>query len=263
MTTRHCVFVLDQAELKQAFLQPLHVFVEEFLERQTPGARLQGYAELAFANQEQLKTLGKADRETMVLTRRQMAAGQGPRSELPSHLKDITGDYARTRTTSQFKWLMHAFAASGRMWIREFACNAAIDWVTEAINLLFVQRSFSSSPEEAEEYKMTRKTLLTLTGPHRVAESGNEVSDEEEVTSDVFPWVPRPDGRVHFRFLPSLFISSAARTLADLDVSEGAFADIDRNPPPPLQDLTRKNCERLAGALKTHYSHPVLLAFIG
>src|SRR2546421_262067 len=110
MPVRHCVFIADLAEMEKAFQLPLSVYVDEFLERPTPGDRLREYAELAFADEQQIQTLRKADRETMVMARRLMTPGQGPRTELPAHLNDVTGDYVKTRTTSQFKWMLHAFS---------------------------------------------------------------------------------------------------------------------------------------------------------
>src|SRR5439155_1315718 len=93
MPVRHCVFVCDLAEMEKAFQLPLSTYVGEFLERPTPGDRLRGYAELAFANEEQIQTLRKQDRGTMVMARRLMITGQGPASELPSHLQDVTADF--------------------------------------------------------------------------------------------------------------------------------------------------------------------------
>ena len=141
MPVRHCVFIADLAEMEKSFQLPLSVYVDEFLERPTPGDRLREYAELAFADEQQIQTLRKADRETMVMARRLTAAGQGPRTELPQHMNDVTGDYVKTRTTSQFKWLLHSFGASGRSWIREFVCSSGREWVVETVNLLFVQGS--------------------------------------------------------------------------------------------------------------------------
>src|SRR2546423_1335025 len=191
MPVRHCVFVADLAETEKAFQLPLSIYVDEFLERPTPGDRLREYAELAFADEQQIQTLRKADRETMVMARRLTAAGQGPRTELPQHMNDVTGDYVKTRTTSQFKWLLHSFGASGRSWIREFVCSSGREWVVETVNLLFVQPGFSTTPEEGEEYRLTREALLKLSGPFPINESGREVEDPEPVTEAGFPWVPR------------------------------------------------------------------------
>ena len=142
MPVRHCVFVADLAEMEKSFQLPLSVYVDEFLERPTPGDRLREYAELAFADEEQIQSLRKADRETMVMARRLVASGQSnPRKELPQHLNDVTGDYAKTRTTSQFKWFLHSFGATGRPWIREAVCSSGREWMTETLNLLFVQGS--------------------------------------------------------------------------------------------------------------------------
>src|SRR6185503_4088326 len=218
MPVRHCVFVADLAEVEKAFQLPLSVYVDEFLERPTPGDRLREYAELAFADEQQIQTLRKADRETMVMARRLVASGQGePRKELPGHLNDVTGEYAKTRTTSQFKWFLHAFGAAGRPWIREAVCSSGREWMGEAINLLFVQRGFSSTPEEGEEYRMTREALLKLTGPFPINESGRDVEDPEPVTEAGFPWVPREDGVVNFRLVPSFSVPTVARTLATID----------------------------------------------
>src|SRR4029078_11065924 len=105
MPVRHCVFSADLAEMEKAFQLPLSVYVDEFLERPTPGDRLREYAELAFADEQQIQTLRKAHRATMVMSRGLDARGQGePRKELPTPLNDVTGDYVKTRTTSQFKW---------------------------------------------------------------------------------------------------------------------------------------------------------------
>lgn len=249
--------------MEKAFQLPLSTYVDEFLEQPSPGDRLRGYAELAFANEGQIQTLRKQDRQTMVMSRRLMAMGQGPGSELSQHLNDVTGDYVRTRTATQFKWLIHSFALSGRAWIREFGCSQGREWVEEVINLLFVQRAFSSTPEEAEEYRMTRETLLRLTGPFPVRESGNEASDPNPVTSESFPWCPREDGTMNFRIVPSLYIPTVARVLPTLDFSAGAFEETGRSVPPRLQDLTRQTCERLKTSLQTKYPRPIVMAFIG
>ena len=263
MPARHCIFVCDLAEMEKAFQLPLSSYVDEFLEHPSPGDRLRGYAELAFANEEQIQTLRKQDRGTMVMARRLMATGQGPNTELPGHLNDVTGDYCRTRTTSQFKWLLHSFAVSGRPWVREHVCASGREWVEEAVNLLFVQRAFSSTPEEAEEYKLTREALLRLSGPFAVKEAQAEVDDTHAVTPEEFPWCPREDGVVNFRLVPSFQIPTVARTLATLEFSPQSFVDTGRNTPERLQTLTRENCERLRAFLQSTYQRPAVLAFIG
>lgn len=263
MPVRHCVFVVDLAEVEKAFQLPLSVYVDEFLERPTPGDRLREYAELAFADEQQIQTLRKADRETMVMARRLMTPGQGPRTELPSHLNDVTGDYVKTRTTSQFKWLLHAFGASGRSWIREFVCSSGREWVEETLNLLFVQRGFSSTPEEGEEYKLTREALLKLTGPFPVNESGREVEDASPVGPEAFPWLAREDGVVNFRLVPSFSVPTVARTLAGLDFSAQAFTDTGRNPAERLQGLAKENSNKFRASLQLPYPRPAVLAFIG
>jgi hypothetical protein len=263
LPARHCVFVADLAEAEKAFQLPLSVYVEEFLERPTPGDRLHQYADLAFADEEQIQVLRKGDRETMVMARRLMVTGQGPRSQLPAHLQDVTGDYLRTRTTSQFKWMLHAFAAAGRPWMRELLCGGGREWVEEALNLLFVQRAFSSSPEEAEEYKLTREAFLKLTGPFPVKESGREVEDPHPVTADGFPWCPREDGVVNFRLVPSFSVPTVARTLGTLDLSAQAFQDAGRPAPDRLQQLTRELSGRLRSWLQLPFQKPAVLAFIG
>ena len=263
MPVRHCVFVCDLAEMEKAFQLPLSTYVDEFLERPTPGDRLRGYAELAFANEEQIQTLRKQDRGTMVMARRLMITGQGPASELPSHLQDVTADYCRTRTTSQFKWLLHSFSASGRQWIREHVCASGREWVEEAVNLLFVQRAFSSGPEEADEYKQTREALLRLTGPFPIKEAQAEVEDTSFVTMDEFPWLPREDGVTNFRLVPGPQIPTVARTLATTDFGPQAFADAGRAAPERLQMMTRENCNRLRAFLQTPSSRPSILVFIG
>ncbi len=263
MPVRHCIFVADLAEMEKAFQLPLSAYVDEFLEHPSPGDRLRGYAELAFANEDQIQTLRKQDRETMVMARRLIVTGQGPNSELPGHLNDVTGDYCRTRTTSQFKWLLHSFAASGRQWIREHVCASGREWVEEAINLLFVQRAFSSTPEEAEEYKLTREALLRLSGPFPVKEAQTEVEDFHPVTSEEFPWCPREDGVANFRLVPSFQIPTVARTLATIDFTPQAFADTGRNVPERLQAQTRENSDHLRAFLQTPHQRPAILAFIG
>jgi len=263
MPARHCVFVCDLAEMEKSFQLPLQTFVEEFLERPSPGDRLREYSELAFANEEQIQTLRKADRQTMVMARNLMMSGQGPRSELPAHLKDLTGDYARTRTTSQFKWFLHAFGAAGRGWLKEFVCGSGREWVEEAINLLLTQRAFSSTPEEAEEYRLTREALLRLTGPFSVKEAGAEIEDSHSVTGEEFPWCPREDGVVNFRLVPAFQIPTAARTLAALDTSDQAFQDTGRATPDRLRQLTRENCARFRASLQLPFQRPAVLAFIG
>jgi hypothetical protein len=263
MPTRHCVMVCDLSEMEKAFQLPLSVYVEEFLERPSPGDRLRGYAELAFADEGQIQTLRKQDRGTMVMARRLMVTGQGPTSELPGHLSDGTGDYCRTRTTSQLKWFLHSFAATGRPWISEHVCTSGREWVEEAVNLLFVQRAFSTSPEEAEEYRLTREALLRLSGPYPIKEAAAEVEDTHNVTPEEFPWCPREDGVVSFRLVPSFQIPTMARTLATIDFGPPSFAETGRNTPERLQTLTRDNCARLKGLLQTGYQRPAILAFMG
>lgn len=263
MPVRHCVFVVDLAEMEKSFQLPLSVYVDEFLERPTPGDRLREYAELAFADEQQIQTLRKADRETMVMARRLMVTGQGPRNELPAHLNDVTGDYVKTRTTSQFKWFLHSFAAAGRSWIREVVCSSGREWVEEAVNLLFVQRGFSSTPEEGEEYKLTRDALLKMTGPFPINESGREVEDPNPVGSEAFPWLAREDGVVNFRLVPSFSVPTVGRTLAALDFSAQAFQDANRASAPRVQELARTNTGKLRAALQLPFARPAVLAFIG
>src|SRR5262245_39003164 len=264
MPVRHCVFVADLAEMEKAFQLPLSVYVDEFLERPTPGDRLREYAELAFADEEQIQNLRKADRETMVMARRLVATGQSnPRKELPQHLNDVTGDYAKTRTTSQFKWFLHAFGASGRAWIREAVCSSGREWMGEALNLLFVQRSFSSTPEEGEEYRLTREALLRLTGPFPVNESGREVEDPEPVAESNFQWLPREDGVVNFRLVPSFSIPTVARTLGAMSLSPRAFLDANRPDNPRLRELTAQIVGKFRAALQLPYARPAVLTFIG
>ena len=263
MPVRHCVFVADLAEMEKSFQLPLSVYVDEFLERPTPGDRLREYAELAFADEQQIQTLRKADRETMVMARRLMVPGQGPRNELPAHLNDVTGDYVKTRTTSQFKWMLHAFAASGRAWMREAICSSGREWVEETVNLLFVQRGFSSTPEEGEEYRLTREALLKLTGPFPINESGREVEDPTPVTDESFPWVAKEDGVINFRLVPSFSVPTVARTLATLDFSAQAFLDANRPPNPRIQELALQNTGKFRGHLQLAFARPAVLAFIG
>jgi hypothetical protein len=263
MPVRHCVFVVDLAEVEKAFQLPLSVYVDEFLERPTPGDRLREYAELAFADEQQIQTLRRADRETMIMARRLTTTGQGARTELPSHLNDVTGDYVKTRTASQFKWLLHAFAASGRSWIREFVCSSGREWVEEAVNLLFVQRGFSSTPEEGEEYRLTREALIRLTGPFPINESGREVEDPNPPGEEAFPWLARNDGVINFRLVPSFSVPTVARTLATLDLSPQAFQDAARPSAERLQRLVKENASKFRAALQLPYARPAVLAFIG
>ena len=263
MPARHAVFVADLAEVEKAFQLPLSTYVEEFLERPSPGDRLREYAELAFANEQQIQTLRKADRETMVMARRLMVTGQGPRSELPQHLQDVTGEYIRTRTTSQFKWMIQAFAHSGRPWIQEVVSNLGRDWVEEALNLLFTQRAFASSPEEAEEYRITREALLRFVGPFPVTEAGREVDDPNPVGEDAFAWLPREDGVASFRLVASFAVPTVARTLSAVDFSVEAFSGAGRNTDPRLQDLVRSNIAKLRSFLVLPFARPAILAFIG
>lgn len=263
MPVRHCVFVVDLAEMEKSFQLPLSVYVDEFLERPTPGGRLREYSELAFADEQQIQTLRKADRETMVMARRLMTPNEGPRKELPAHLNDITGDYVKTRTTSQFKWLLHAFGAAGRPWAREFVCSSGREWVVEALNLLFVQRGFSSTPEEGEEFRLTRQALLKLTGPFPVNESGREVEDPTPVTDEAFPWIAREDAVTHFRLIPSFCIPTVARTLGTLDLSAQAYQDAGRASNDRLQTLARENVAKFKGALQLAFARPAALIFVG
>jgi hypothetical protein len=178
-------------------------------------------------------------------------------------MNDMTGDYVKTRTTSQFKWFLHAFATSGRTWIREFVCSSGREWVVETVNLLFVQRGFSSTPEEGEEYKLTREALLRLSGPFPVNESGREVEDPEPVSEANFQWLPREDGVVNFRLTPSFSIPTVARTLAAIDFSAQAFADASRLDNPRLRELTIQNTGKFRTALQLPMARPAVLAFIG
>src|SRR5882672_253126 len=263
MPVRHCVFAADLAEMEKAFQLPLSVYVDEFLERPTPGDRLREYAELAFADEQQIQSLRKADRETMLMARRLMVTGQGPRTELPAHLNDVTADYIRTRTTSQFKWLLHAFGASGRPWMREFVCSSGRDWVEEVLNLLFVQRGFSSTPEEGEEFRLTREALLKFTGPFPINEAGREVEDPTPVTGEAFPWIAREDAVVNFRLVPSFSLPTVARTLATVDFSVQAFLDAGRSAPERLQTLARENVSKFRAVLQLPFTRPAVLSFIG
>jgi hypothetical protein len=263
MPPRQSIFVTDLAEMEKAFQLPLSAYVEEFLERPSPGDRLREYAELAFANEQQIQTLRKADRETMVMARRLMVSGQDPRSELPTHLSDVTADYIRTRTASQFKWMVQAFAASGRPWIQEAVGNLSREWVEEVLNLLFTQRAFASSPEEAEEYRITRESLLRFVGPFSVVEAGREVDDPNPVGEEAFPWLPREDGVAHFRLVASFAVPTLARTLAAVDVSPEAFVGAERHTDPRLQELVRANLSRLRSYLQLPFARPAVLSFIG
>jgi len=263
MPVRHCVFVVDLAEMEKAFQLPLSVYVDEFLERPTPGDRLREYSELAFADEQQIQTLRKADRETMVMARRLMTPNEGPRKDLPNHLNDITGDYVKTRTTSQFKWLLHAFSASGRAWVREFICSSGREWTGEALNLLFVQRGFSSTPEEGEEFRLTREALIKLSGPFPVNESGREVEDPHPVTEEAFPWLAREDAVTHFRLIPSFSVPTIARTLAALDLSPQAYQDAGRASNDRLQSLARENVAKLRIGLNLAFVRPAALVFVG
>lgn len=249
--------------MEKSFQLPLSVYVDEFLERPTPGDRLREYAELAFADEQQIQTLRKADRETMVMARRLMVTGQGPRTELPNHVNDVTGDYVKTRTASQFKWFLHAFSAAGRSWIREVVCSTGREWVEETINLLFVQRGFSSTPEEGEEYKLTREALLKMTGPFPINEAGREVEDPQPVGSEAFPWLAREDGVVNFRLVPAFSVPTVARTLSGVDFSLQAFQDANRTSGARVQELTQQNSGKLRAALQLPYARPAVLAFIG
>jgi hypothetical protein len=255
--------VVDLAEMEKAFQLPLSIYVDEFLERPTPGGRLREYSELAFADEQQIQTLRKADRETMVMARRLMTPAEGPRKELPNHLNDVTGDYIKTRTTSQLKWLLHAFGAAGRPWLREFVCSSGREWVEEALNLLFVQRGFSSTPEEGEEYRLTREALIKLTGPFPINESGREVEDPTPVTDEAFPWIAREDAVTHFRLIPSFCVPTVARTLGALDTSAQAFQDAGRAPNERLHANTRENVGKLKTALQLAFARPAGLAFVG
>jgi hypothetical protein len=263
MPARQCVFVADLAEVESAFAKPLSAYVDEFMGQRAPGDRLREFAELAFANEQQIQQLRRADRDTMVMARRLRVAGQDAHSELPSHLEDACVDYVRTRTTSQFKWFVHAFAASGRPWIQELGCGIGKEWVEEALNLLFVQRGFSSTPEEAEEYRVARETLIRLVGPFGVSESGRVVEDARTVAEDAFRWLPREDGVVHFRFAPPEALPVLGGVLAALDLSPQAFQEAGRPDVARLQEFARETCGRLKSFLQLPYARPALIAFIG
>ncbi|HEX7901771.1 MAG TPA: hypothetical protein VF950_28690 [Planctomycetota bacterium] len=263
MPARHCVFVLDLAELEKAFQAPLSQHVAAFLDSRSAGDRLREYAELAFANEEEIQALRKGDRETMVMARRLITGGQDPRSELPRHLQDVTADYLRTRTASQFKWFIHMFSASGLPWAKEVVCGVTREWVEEAVNLLFTQRGFSSTPEEGEEFKQTRQALLRLSGPFPLKESGREVDDPQPVTADEFPSLPREDGVTHFRMTPAFACPTVARTLSTLDLTAAAFQDAGRTSDPRLQGLVQTHATRLRSYLQLPYQRPTILSFIG
>jgi len=114
------------------------------------------YAELgAFADEQRSRRSAKPTGETMVMARRLMTPGQGPRTELPRTSTMSTGDYVKTRTTSQFKWMLHA-SRCRPPWTREFVCSSGREWVEETVNL-FRQRGFSSTPEEVRSFRLTRK----------------------------------------------------------------------------------------------------------
>jgi hypothetical protein len=237
MPARHCVIVADLAGLESAFEMPVSAYSEEFLQQRPAGDRIREYAELAFANEAQIQQLRKGDRETMVMARRLRSTGQDSLSELPSHLGTPLGQYARTRTSSQFKWLLHAFSASGRPWIQEAACGAGREWVEEVLNLLFVQRGFAGSPEEAE--------------------------DPVPVGEEAFRFLPREDGTVHFRLTPPFAVPTVARTLEAIDLSPEAFAEAGRETAPRLQDLAREFTTRLRTFLRLPFPRPAVLSFIG
>jgi hypothetical protein len=262
MPARHCVFVMDLAELEKALQLPVSAYVGEFLDGRPEGDRLREYAELAFANEDQIQTLRKGDRETMVMARRLLVSGQSPRSELPDPAM-IVADFIPTRTTSQFKWFIHALASAGRPWAREAVCGAPREWVEETANLLFTQRGFSSSPEEAEEFKLTRQALLRLSGPFPIKEAGREVDDPSPVTSDEFPWIPREDGIMHFRLTPSFACPTFLRTLTALELSPQAFQDADRSTDPRLQGVVQTNVSRLRSYLQLPFQRPAVMSFIG
>jgi hypothetical protein len=263
MPARHCVFVSDLSGMDSAFSDPVRTYAEEFLRQRPEGDKIRGFAELAFANESEIRQLRKGDRETMVMARRLKVTGQDSLSELPAHLDEPMGDYLRTRTSSQFKWLLHAFSGSGRPWIQEAACGAGREWVEEALNLLFVQRGFSGSPEEAEEFKLTREALLRLVGPFGVSESGRLVEDAAPVGEEAFRWLPREDGTVHFRLTPPFAVPTVLRTLDGLDLSAEAFAEAGRQSLPRVQDLARDLSGRLRTFLRLPFGRPAILSFIG
>ena len=262
MPVRHCVFLVDLAEMEKAFQLPLSIYVDEFLERPTPGDRLREYAELAFADEQQIQTLRKADRETMVMARRIMATGDGPRKELPAHMNDVTGEYVKTRTTSQFKWFLHAFSASGRAWIKESVCSTGREWVEECLNLLFVQRGFSSTPEEAEEYRLTREGLQAdgpfpdqrvrprSRGCHPRQRRGLPLAGPRRRRGQL---PPRPGvQRSHHCPLPG-----GHRLLPP------SFKDANRPDNPRSQELARQNSGKFRASLQSPFARPAVLAFIG
>lgn len=261
MPARQCAFVVDLAELEKALQQPVSGYVDEFLKKRPEGDRLREYAELAFADEDQIQTLRKGDRETMVMARR-LIVSDAPRPGVPEDARPAA-EYLPTRTASQLKWFVHALGASGRLWVKEAVCGAPRDWVEEALNLLFTQRGFASTPEEAEEFRLTRQALLRFSGPFPVKEAGREVEDPNPVTTDEFPWRPREDGVMHFRLTPSFACSTVARTLATLDLSPQAFQDADRSPDPRLQGLVNTHVSRLRAYLQSGFARPALLSFIG
>ena len=263
MPPRHCVFIGDLAEMENAFSEPVSTYASEFVQNRAVGDKIREYAELAFTNENQIQQLRKGDRETMVMARRMRSSGQDALTELPAHLNDLMGDYVRTRTVSQFKWLLHTFAASGRSWIQELVCGSGREWVEEALNILFVQRGFASSPEDGEEYRLTRETLVKLVGPFGVSESGRVVEDPNPVTEEAFRWLPREDGVVHFRLAPAFALPTVGRALAVLELSPEAFQEAGRQADPRLQSLTRENCARLRAFVQLPFQKPALLAFIG
>jgi hypothetical protein len=262
MPARHCAFIVDLAELEKALQLPISAYIDEFLRNRPDGDRLREYAELAFADEDQIQTLRKGDRETMVMARRLIVNGDTPRPEVPPDVRSAA-DYLPTRTASQFKWFLHALGASGRPWVREAVCGTPREWVEEAANLLFTQRGFSSTPEEGEEFKLTRQALLRFSGPFSIKEAGREVDDPNPVTTDEFAWRPREDGVTHFRLTPSFACPTVARTLTSLDLSPQAFHDADRTADPRLQGIVQANVSRLRAYLQSGFARPALLSFIG
>ena len=264
MPIRHCVFTCDLAEMEKAFKLPITHYLDEFLvERAEGNDRIRELAEMAFAGEDQIDAMRSADRETVIKTRNLMAKGAGPLSDAPRHLGDETAQYVRSRTTAQFKWFVHTLSASGRQWVREFNCSTSREWAEETINLLLKQFAFSPEPEDAAAYRMARETFLRLTGPKVIQEGPNRVGDPESPTKDSFPWRPREDPAVAFRVVPGVNLPVTARLLEKIDFSPDAFDQTGRNVPPRLQDVTRKECARFRGFLRTSYERAAALAFIG
>jgi len=122
------------------------------------------------------------------------------RTATPPHLNRIvTGDYVKTRTTSQFKWISATrFGAAGpppRTRLNSF-CQLR-PRVGRGDPSIFFSSSAASpdTPEEGEEFRPTRGSSAQTDRPFPIRrKSGREVEDASALGDEAFAWLARQDG---------------------------------------------------------------------